>query len=139
MYEEVVMPKGAFIVVTSCNDPSRVEEFNRWYTHTHLPDQSEAFVRARRYRDLSSGGEFRYVTIYEYESEDIKESIKKQLRIALASFGEGRHIDFIGDESSTAYMLEEIESDSLEPLEVLDYPRVAPSGLKQRIERLFDW
>ena len=121
------MPKGVFIVVTSCTDPSREEEFNRWYTHTHLPDQSEAFVQARRYRDLTASGKSRYVTIYEYASADVKESIRKQLRIALASFAAGRHIDFIGDENSTAYMLEEIEPDSLEPLDMTTPARRLPA------------
>ena len=32
------MPKGIFLAYTNCVERQRDEEFNRWYTHTHLPD-----------------------------------------------------------------------------------------------------
>ena len=34
------MPTATYLVFTNCTDPARDEEFNRWYTHTHVPDLS---------------------------------------------------------------------------------------------------
>ncbi len=73
------MPKGVFLVLTNCTDPNREEEFNRWYSHTHLPDLSKAkgLVQARRFVNLlPEMGPAKYLAIYEFDSDDIKESIK---------------------------------------------------------------
>ena len=47
------MARYNFHVFSNCTDSSREEEFNRWYTHIHLPDLSSAkgLVSAKRYVD----------------------------------------------------------------------------------------
>ncbi len=134
------MPKGVFIVITNCTDPDREEEFNRWYTHTHLPDQSTAkgWVQARRFVNLlPATGQPKFMTIYEHEG-DIKGSVKEQLQLALASFAEGRHVDFIGGDGTGPFLFQEIDPESLEPLKTHDYPREASDKLRGKIQRVID-
>ena len=96
------MPKGIFLAYTNCVERQRVEEFNRWYTHTHLPDllKAQGVVSARRFFNLNPGhGPSQYLALYEIE----------------------RHVDFLT--VGALHSFQEIEPDSLEPLEVVDYPR----------------
>ena len=68
------MAKGIWVVFTNCADQSRHEEFNSWYSHTHLPDlsASRGFVRARRYANAyPDEGPSQYLALYEFEDEDI--------------------------------------------------------------------
>ena len=69
------MPKGVFVVYSNCTEASRDEEFNRWYTHTHLPDLSKTkgLVKVRRFRNLRSfQGPSQYLTIYEFEGRTLR-------------------------------------------------------------------
>ena len=104
------MPKGVFMVFTHCTDPEREEEFNRWYTHTHLPDLSAAkgFVTARRFRNTNpSGPPDKYLALYEFDTPDLKESIADLIDIAIDAHATGRHIDFI--QGGEAFIFEEID------------------------------
>ncbi len=67
-----------FFVFSNCTDPSREEEFNRWYTHIHLPDLSHAkgLVSTKRYVDPEPNSKAKYLAVYEFETEDIDESIQ---------------------------------------------------------------
>ncbi len=131
------MERGVFPVYTRCTDPSREEEFNRWYTHTHLPDLSKAkgFVRARRFAGRDNDGAVTYLALYEFESEDIRASYRELLTLALQAFAAGRHIDCItGATFPLPPIFLEIDPDSLKPLEQLDYPREVPEAMRARIE-----
>ena len=71
------MPKGIFIVYSNCTEASRDEEFNQWYTHTHLPDLGEAkgLLKSRRFRNLRPlQGPSQYLAIYEFKSDDLEAS-----------------------------------------------------------------
>ena len=62
---------GEVILVTSVDiHPSVEQEFNRWYNEVHLPEilKCPGFLRCSRYE--STGGEPRYLAIYELENED---------------------------------------------------------------------
>ena len=57
----------------------REDEFNDWYTHTHIPDvlAIPGIVAATRYRHLARGGApawggFHYMAIYELETADLR-------------------------------------------------------------------
>ncbi len=135
------MPKGVFATLTQCKDPSREEEFNRWYCHTHLPDLSKArgFVRAQRFRNINPNTEYRYMAVYEFDSPDLKESTKDLLRLALKAFADGRHIDCIGVSPNAgpppnSGTWEEIDPKQYKPLEKLDYPRTVVPHVKSGIE-----
>jgi len=46
------MPKGLMVVQSRPSDPEREDEYNEWYSHTHLPEirAVPGFVAARRYK-----------------------------------------------------------------------------------------
>jgi len=73
------MAKHLFVVLSNCVDGGDEEEFNDWYTNTHLKDilTVPGYVRATRYK-LSSAQvmaddqlSYRYLALYEIETDDI--------------------------------------------------------------------
>lgn len=46
------MPKGMLVVESRPADPAREDEYNDWYTNTHIPEVCAVpgFVAARRYK-----------------------------------------------------------------------------------------
>ena len=123
------MPKGVFLVYSNCTEASRDEEFNRWYTHTHLPDLSKTkgLVRVRRFRNLRGlQGSSQYLAIYEFEGDDIEDSVRELSNTAVETFTKGRHIDCFG--VGGMHLFEEIDPDSLEPLADVDYPKERLKG-----------
>lgn len=123
------MPRGVFVVYSNCTEASRDEEFNRWYTHTHLPDLSntKGLVRARRFRNLRGlQGPSQYLAIYEFESDDLEDSVRELSNTAVEAFAKGRHIDCFG--VAGMHLFEEIDPDSLEPLGDVDYPKEMLKG-----------
>ena len=116
------MGKGIWVVFTNCTDPSRHEEFNRWYCHTHLPDlsASRGFVRARRYANAyPDEGPSQYLALYEFEDEDIPACVEDLRRNARETMLSGRHIDCLG--VANLYMFQEMEKGDFEPLGHVDY------------------
>lgn len=74
------MPRAVMIVMTNPIEDSRDEEFNDWYTKTHVPDvlKVPGFVAATRYRlsDAQLGGAapegtHRYLAVYEVDADDL--------------------------------------------------------------------
>lgn len=71
------MAKGIMVVQSAPSDPEREDEFNQWYSHTHLPELRAVpgFVSARRYRvhDARAGAPSAhpYLAIYEIEADDL--------------------------------------------------------------------
>jgi len=121
------MARYQFFVFSNCTDPSREEEFNRWYTHIHLPDLSHAkgLISAKRYVDPDPESKAKYLAVYEFETDDIDESIQSLYELAGAAWGTGRHVDFIEGAPSISLptvSFREIDPDSLEPLEDVSYP-----------------
>ncbi len=134
------MRSAIYLVFTNCTDPAREEEFNRWYTHTHVPDLSRArgFVRARRFVKPDSGpGEAKYLCQYEFDSDDPGQSIRDLLRLAMRAFEMGRHIDCIEGAPPPGLATSpfiEIDPSTLEPLEKLDYPTGVPDAIRRIVE-----
>lgn len=130
------MPRILQILFSRCTDPSRELEFNRWYTHTHLPDLSAAagFLGARRFSNALPGpGDAPYLVIYEIEAPNAALALRDLTRLALEAFDAGRHIDCIAGvpagSSPTGGQWQEIEPASLAPLERHDYPP-APDAIR---------
>ncbi|WP_106398792.1 DUF4286 family protein [Actinocorallia populi] len=74
------MPKGIMVVQSSPSDPSREDEYNAWYTDTHLPEvlAVPGFVSARRYKVLGGGPEgHTYLAVYELEADDLTAPVKE--------------------------------------------------------------
>lgn len=117
------------IMYSVCTDPARELEFNRWYTHTHLPDLSKApgFVTARRFVNvLRNPGAAKYMAVYEFEGEHIAPVLRDLTQLALDAFGCGRHIDCIRGVSAGNTPIggqwQEIDPASLQPLTTHAYP-----------------
>lgn len=135
---------GFFLVYTRCTDPDREYEFNRWYSHIHLPDQSSAlgFVRSRRFRQEPGIGAAptnppTYLAIYEYNHPDLGEAMKSQLRLAMAAFPAGRHIDCIAGAPAVSGVWREIEAGELPyPEKVGHYPKDALMEMRKAVEAM---
>lgn len=145
------MPRGVFVTAHECTAPQREEEFNRWFTHTFVPDISKAkgFVRARRYRGAADGGftpssgvnpPQQYLTVYEFDSSDLKESVKDVARLSLKAYEAGRHIDcirtFTKGEGPRGGDWIEIDPSEHQPLPKVDYSRVVPAAVRARLDGL---
>jgi len=117
------MPRILQILFSRCSDPAREVEFNRWYTHTHLPDLSAApgFISARRFANALPGpGDAPYMAIYEVEARNAACALRDLTQLALEAFEAGRHIDCIegvpAGTSSTGGQWQEIDPSTLDPL-----------------------
>jgi hypothetical protein len=70
------VPKGVMIVQTGC-DPSREDEYNDWYSNTHIPEvlAVPGFVGARRYKvhqpAVGAPPSHAYLSVYEIEAEEL--------------------------------------------------------------------
>lgn len=73
------MPKGIMVVQSRPSDPAREDEFNDWYSNTHLPEirAVPGFVSARRYKvhDPAAGGSSTYLAIYEIDADDLTDPV----------------------------------------------------------------
>jgi len=69
------------LVETICRYPDREDEFNEWYTNTHLPDvqKTPGFMAATRYKAHEQrDGRGQYLTVYEIVTDDIAESMRQR-------------------------------------------------------------
>jgi hypothetical protein len=73
--------RGILVVQSGPADATRLDEYNDWYTNTHIPDMlaGPGFVSARRYRRLDPTGppadKPGYLAIYELEADDLTEPL----------------------------------------------------------------
>jgi hypothetical protein len=81
------VPRGIMVVHSAPSDPAREDEYNDWYSNTHLPQicQVPGITGARRYR-LRDGapGAHPYVAIYDLDADDLDAPVK-ELRARFAS------------------------------------------------------
>ena len=74
------MPKGIMVVQSRPVDPAREDEFNDWYSNTHLPEilAVPGFLSARRYKvHDAAAGESAYLAIYEIDAEDLTDPVNE--------------------------------------------------------------
>lgn len=131
------MPRILQILFSRCTEPARELEFNRWYTHTHLPDLSRApgFISARRFSNaLPSDGAAPYMAVYELEAPNASSALRDLTQLALEAFDSGRHIDCIegveAGPSRSGGQWKEIVPGDLEPLDQHQYP-LAPREIRR--------
>lgn len=68
---------GVLVALTNCKDPAREDEFNKWYSETHLPDITSTglFKDAARFENVEpKPGEAKYLAFYETDAEDLAEA-----------------------------------------------------------------
>lgn len=135
------MPRGILVTLTECSDLNRELEWNRWYSHTHIPDLSKAkgFVRARRYRSTDPNAAHKHHVVYEFDSPDLLASYNDLLRLALEAYRAGRVIDCnkgwgTDSAATTRGVWEEIDLLEFKPLERHDYPRTGKEATFGPIE-----
>lgn len=83
-------------VVRANVSAERDDAFNRWYNTEHIPQvlQYRGTVSARRYKSIIGDERFRYMTLYEFESEETfrkfldSEHLKELIGEYDANFGE---------------------------------------------------
>ena len=71
-------PNGLLLAITSCNDPSKTEEFNYWYNHGHVPYVTApgVFRHAIRFANTDSTSEVgQYVATYETNLDDVTKAM----------------------------------------------------------------
>ncbi|MGI8329407.1 hypothetical protein ACRYCC_05535 [Actinomadura scrupuli] len=86
------MPKGIMVVQSGPCDPTREDEYNEWYSNTHLPEicAVPGFVGARRYKvhdgEAAEPDPTRpaYLAVYEIDADDLTSPVK-ELRARTAS------------------------------------------------------
>lgn len=77
------MAKYLLVRFAECNDTTREEEFNEWYTNVHVVDMLEhpAIKRGSRYVNLENIGRHpgpaKYLALYELETDDLKKTLKE--------------------------------------------------------------
>jgi hypothetical protein len=133
------MARYSFFVYSNCTDPAREQEFNRWYTHVHLPDLSAAkgFVAARRYVSTDPDSASKYLAVYEFDTDDIDASIKSLYALAAETWPRRRHIDCIAPGravTSPVVAFREIDPQSLQPMEpreLAHYPAEMPESVRR--------
>ena len=79
------MPRYLCVVFSDCKDPAREEEFNDWYSNTHIPDmlQVPGMISATRWEGMGKkeGLQRKYMAIYELETDNLDEfdaNVRKQ-------------------------------------------------------------
>ena len=72
------MPKGIMVVQSCPSDPAREEEFNEWYSQTHVPEllTIAGIVSAHRYK-VHGEADRPYLAVYEIEADDITAPMKE--------------------------------------------------------------
>jgi hypothetical protein len=90
---ETKMGKWLLVAQSNCTDPAREEEFNHWYNTVHVPDvlETPGILRGTRFKnDEPQEGHWKYLAIYEVETEDIQQTISRFGEIITEKWQQGR-------------------------------------------------
>ena len=74
------MPKGIMLVQSRPSDSAREDEYNKWYSGTHIPEvlAVPGITGARRYKLLGGdGAEPAYLAIYELDADDLTAPLRE--------------------------------------------------------------
>jgi hypothetical protein len=73
------MAKAIMVVQTGPVSAEREEEYNDWYSGTHIPEilAIPGFAGARRYKLAGGDGPPSYLAIYEIDADDIFAPVKE--------------------------------------------------------------
>jgi hypothetical protein len=73
------MPKGIMFVPSQPASPDRDDEYNKWYSETHIPEvcQVPGVIGARRFKIAdpaqAGSGASTYIALYELDADDFTE------------------------------------------------------------------
>ena len=69
------MTRYLLFAFSDCRDPEREDEFNDWYSNTHLPDMLEVpgMISATRWMSAENmeGEKRKYLALYELEADSV--------------------------------------------------------------------
>lgn len=93
------MARWIRIAETYCKDPARESEFLDWYKAVHIPDilaSPIGILSGQLYEcpDAASG-EARYLAVYEFETDDIDNTLSIQMDYVKALPEKGRMSDLL--------------------------------------------
>ena len=74
------MPKGIMLVQSRPSAPAREDEYNKWYSGTHIPEvlAVPGVTGARRYKLLGGDdAEPAYLAIYELDADDLTAPLRE--------------------------------------------------------------
>jgi len=93
------MAKYLFLALADCSDPSREDEFNKWYDEFHVPDvlSTPGVIQGARYVNTDPEGNKRpkYLAVYEIETDDINKFDKELTDIIMKARAAGRGTDCV--------------------------------------------
>jgi hypothetical protein len=87
------MERWLLVAESNCSDPSREDEFNRWYDGVHVPDalETEGFISAARYKtDSPEEGRGKFLALYEIETDDIEQTTTAMVTNLVGKAEQGR-------------------------------------------------
>lgn len=91
------MTSYLLLAFSDCKDPAREDEFNDWYTNTHLPDMLgvEGMKCATRWMSAQNmeGEKRKYLALYELETDSIEDFNAKVRERGMWTMKEGRFSD----------------------------------------------
>jgi hypothetical protein len=91
------MAKYWFFAFSDCKDPTRADEYNRWYSDTHIPDmlQVPGMAQATRWEaaEPKEGMKRQYLALYEFETDSIEEFNKEVAKRGKWTMEQGRFSD----------------------------------------------
>jgi hypothetical protein len=136
------MDQHTLYFYSNCTDQRREDEYNGWYSYTHIPDLSNAkgLISAKRYINQDPKSKARYLATYEFCTDDIQESLTSFFQLVRQSFQSGRHIDCIESVNivNTPFIscYKELEMGSIPRPPTLGYLRNFPEALKELEDHL---
>lgn len=100
------MAEYLYLVESDCIDETREKEFNDWYENIHVPDslQDKCFIKATRCQLASPiEGKPKYLVIYEIQSDDLDNDMRKHMDIMIHKKEQGRISDLLNTKSRFMY------------------------------------
>src|SRR3989337_2599655 len=100
------MEKWIYIVESNCKDPSREDEYIKWYQDSHLPNLLSApgFVAASFFTNTNPDeGEGKFMAVYRIESDDIDKTMALRLQRGPQQQAAGRTSDLLEVVSRSLY------------------------------------
>jgi hypothetical protein len=103
------MPAAVLLVLTTCTEPAREEEFNRWYNEVHVGDilAIPHFLAAQRFervgRPNPNEPEATYLAVYELDTSDAAVAAKALGEGVRELAAKGRMIDCLKSVSLTYF------------------------------------
>ena len=91
------MTRYLFFAFSDCKDSAREDEYNEWYSNTHVLDMLEipGMISATRWASATDKPDQRrkYLALYELETDDIEEFDAKVREATMSTISRGRFSD----------------------------------------------